>query len=334
MRVESLKLKVKRFGIRLLSGFMPQPAKHFRSEPAFREPGESQFQGTGFGGFERASACFPLKSVAGWLSASGGLLLALLLSACAQSPTATPQATLVPSLTASPDIQAAVIGTMTALADVPKHTVTPAPGAATAEATPEATPLVVTIQPFLGKNLNLPMDVTLPKGWELIKNDVLLMADIRPEGIDPNNTISGIPITAFRGPVTGGIGTIVVLWGFPNLVNPFPQNGTPTAPDLWSDGLRLLRSAVLDPKCNIGTDLKRTYRIGLESAVGTQFAAISCPNEPDTRGWFAGLQQNNLNFVFYVYTDPIAAMDSGRDELQAILDTVRFKPLPEATAAP
>jgi hypothetical protein len=304
MRVESLKLKVKSITLGRLTPIAARPARHSHSVLS------TQYL---------------------------ALVFLLFLAACAQAaPTPTAQSTLVPSLTASPDVQAAVLGTLTALADVPKNTVTPAPGesAATEEATPEATPVVVTIQPFLGKNLDAPLDVTLPKGWALIKNDVLLMADIRPEGVDPNNTINGIPLLAYQGPVTGGTGTIVVLWGFPNLANPFPQNGTPTAPDLWSDGLRLLRSAVIDPKCNIGTDLKRTYRVGLESAVGTQFAAVGCPGEPDTRGWFAGLQQNRLNYVFYVYADPIAAMDTGRDELQAILDTVRFRPLPETTAAP
>ncbi|MEO8395709.1 MAG: hypothetical protein ABI700_22130, partial [Chloroflexota bacterium] len=69
-------------------------------------------------------------------------------------------------------------------------------------------------------------------------------------------------------------------------------------------------------------------------AIGTQFAAVKCPQLPDTRGWFAGLRQFEINFVFYVYTDPIAAMDgSAPNELQAILDTVQFvMPTPEVTA--
>jgi hypothetical protein len=131
----------------------------------------------------------------------------------------------------------------------------------------------------------------------------------------------------------------VLLWGFPSLV---PTNaldpasallGTAPAPDLFADGLRLLRLAVIEPACNIGTDLRRDYRVGGLAAVGTQFAAVDCPQEADTRGWFAGVQSGGLNFIFYVYADPITAMDMGRDELQAILDTVVFR-VPEATAQP
>ena len=114
-------------------------------------------------------------------------------------------------------------------------------------------------------------------------------------------------------------------------------------PDLWSDGVRLLRSAVIESDCNIGVDVRRTYRLGLLSAEGTQWSAVSCKSGlPDTRGWFAGVQDNGVNFVFYVFTDPITAMDTSSGELQAILDTVRFRvdtltltpPAAVSTAAP
>ena len=102
-------------------------------------------------------------------------------------------------------------------------------------------------------------------------------------------------------------------------------------PDIWTDGTRLLRLAIVETGCNVGTDLRRNYSVGGLQAVGTQFAAVGCPQLPDTRGWFAALRQFNANFVFYVYTDPISAMDgSTPDELQAILDTVQFVPRPDS----
>jgi hypothetical protein len=249
----------------------------------------------------------------------------LLSAACAPAPkpTAPPAATLVPSLTPSPvrdAIEAAVEGTLTAVAAAPTGD---APTEVTPEATPEPTKIVVTIEPLLGRKIPPPLDIQLPQGWKVGYDTLLMKAD--------ENVMRGVPLAVYSGPVTGGNGTIVLLWGFPNLVNPFPQGGTPAVPDLWADGLRLLRLAVFEQGCNIGTDLKRSYRVGLEPAVGTQFAAVTCPDkQPDTRGWFAGVQKYNLNFVFYVYSDPISAMDKASLELQAILDTVRFKQ-PEAT---
>jgi hypothetical protein len=267
------------------------------------------------------------------------VILAISLAACGQAePTAvptlitTPVPTRVPLLTPShtPDVQAAVQGTLTAIAAAP----TRAPNETTPEVTPPITPspteVVVTLIPLLRKQIPPPLDITLPDRWKA-GYDVLLVKDELGE-------TRGIPVAAYSGPVKAGTGWIVVLWGFPNLVNPFPKAGTPVAPDLWSDGLRLLRLAVFEQGCNIGTDLKRSYRVGLEAASGTQFAAVTCPqNQPDTRGWFAGLQRNSINFVFYVYTDPINAMDSAGPELQTILDSVRFKAIaltPEATARP
>jgi hypothetical protein len=71
--------------------------------------------------------------------------------------------------------------------------------------------------------------------------------------------------------------------------------------------------------------VRRTYRIGLLSAEGTQWSAVTCKSGlPDTRGWFAGVKEKGVNFVFYVFSDPITAMDTSSGELQAILDTVRF----------
>ena len=81
----------------------------------------------------------------------------------------------------------------------------------------------------------------------------------------------------------------------------------------------------------IGTDLKMDYNIGGRLASGTQFSTTACPEIQDTRGWFAGLFEQNVPFVFYAYTEPLNAMDGvAQLELQQILDSVQFD-LPSAT---
>jgi hypothetical protein len=195
-------------------------------------------------------------------------------------------------------------------------------------ATPEATSDVdtYTYNPLTNDHIAPPLTMTLPQGWSYAY-DAIVLQDI--DGIRP------IPFALYKGPVTGGTGTIVLLWGFPNLVK---FSGAPPAdvqPDVWTDGTRLLRLAIVETGCNVGTDLRRNYSVGGLQAIGTQFAAVNCPQLPDTRGWFAALRQFEVNFIFYVYTDPIAAMDgSAPNELQAILDTAQFvMPTPEVTAA-
>lgn len=246
--------------------------------------------------------------------------------------------TLLPTAPANPteDIAQAVASTLTAMSTpgiVPTDiTLTPDPNA-TAEATPETTetPIVVTLPALAGERIPPPLNITLPADWETVGYDVQVLADV-------DSSIRGFPFAVYTGPVTGGVGTIVVYWGFPNLNLVSGENvagamsGTPLAPDLWSDGLRLLNLAVVEQGCNVGTDLRRTYRVGLASAVGTQFSAVECPGLPDTRGWFAGLQEKGLNFVFYAFVEGEAVMDNqnleafnaARDQLQAILDTVVF----------
>lgn len=249
------------------------------------------------------------------------------MSACAQpaAPTATALPTLVPSLTptSAPDIQVAVEGTLTALAPAPAASATP-----TLTPTVTATLPSVELPATLGRASDPPIEITFPQGWQVAQNDALIIPDA-------DNSLRAIPYVAYNGPISGGQGTIVLLWGFPSLVNPFPQDGTPgvnlidpsqsnVKPDLWSDGLRLLRLAIVEPGCNVGTDLKRAYRVGALSGDGTQFAAVECPQLPDTRGWFVGVTHSNLNYIFYMFSDPIGAMDRGQSELQGILDTIVF----------
>jgi hypothetical protein len=177
-------------------------------------------------------------------------------------------------------------------------------------------PAVVTLAPLLGEAFVPPLTLDLPEGWQQA-NDTLLLDDVAG--------VRAIPFTLFTGEVTGGIGSIVLLWRFPNLSAGNPLDATPDAPDLYTDGLRLLRLAIVEPGCNVGTDIRREYSVGGMTAVGTQFSAVDCPQLPDTRGWFAGVRWNDVNYIFYMYADPIEAMDVARGDLQAILDSLRFE---------
>jgi hypothetical protein len=261
----------------------------------------------------------------------------VLLAACSgtTAPTATQAFTPVPSLTTTgvSDVQVAVDSTVTALAaqqalstlDTPQPNVTFVPDFTL---TPTQAPLVITLPPTTGDKVPPPINITLPQGWK-VGYDAQVLADVEP------NKFRIVPVAFYTGPISGGTGNIAVYWGFPNLVTPSTDAMaqaamgmtlavTPEA-DLWSDGVRLLRSAVIEPDCNVGVDVRRSYRIGLLSAEGTQWSAVTCKSGlPDTRGWFAGVKEQGVNFVFYVFSDPINAMDTSSGELQAILDTVRF----------
>jgi hypothetical protein len=195
--------------------------------------------------------------------------------------------------------------------------------ASLADATEEATPEVIEIDPLTGDRIEPPLAITLPEGWRA-GYDTMIVQDI--------DMLRAIPLAIYTGPVTGGTGTIVLLWAFPNVATQ-TENGAVTT-DLWLDGLRLLRLVVIEEGCNIGTDLRRAYSVGGLSAVGTAFSAVDCPELPDTRGWFAGLEQQGLSYVFFTWAEPIDAMNTADDELQAILDSIVFRALPEVTPAP
>ena len=227
-----------------------------------------------------------------------GVVVVFLLAACSTAaPTATPTPTPLPTLTATP---------------LPTATPSPEP-----RVEPTVEPTVETLQltPLAGFGIEPPVEMTFPDGWGYL-TDTFALADIAD--------LRAIPVVYYEGPVTGGTGKIILFWGFPNLIDPFPDASTPLAPNMWSDGLRLFRLTMVESGCNSGTDIQRTYRVGNQAAVGTQFSIVDCPESPDTRGWFAGTQVNSLNFVFFVFAEPIAAMDTADDELQAILDSAVF----------
>ncbi len=184
------------------------------------------------------------------------------------------------------------------------------------ETTPEATPEVLLINPLTkGEDLPPPIRITLPDNWGSA-HDGLVFEDI--------GEVRVLPFAVYGGPLPqGGDGYIVLLWGFPATMGSNPLQ--PREPNLYIDGLRYLRIVLLEVGCNVGTDFQYDdYTIGGLPASGTQFAAVDCPTTTDTRGWFAGLNVDDVNFIFYTYAEPLAAMDGQEAFFQAILDTVEF----------
>lgn len=191
-------------------------------------------------------------------------------------------------------------------------------------ATVEATATPVTINALLGLSVEPPMQITLPDGWKRVLLDTYIYHDLLSGG---TGTLATVPIAVYSGPVSNNAkGWIVVLWAYDSIV-PMDTSAEDFADRaLWLDALRLLQFVVFDVRCNIGTAPQRDYTIGKYSAIGTTFTAVDCPfDAPDTRGWFATLDVDGLNFVFYSYIDPIPPAGSQEEyDLQSILDTVTF----------
>ncbi|MEO0564709.1 MAG: thioredoxin domain-containing protein, partial [Chloroflexota bacterium] len=123
-----------------------------------------------------------------------------------------------------------------------------ADGGVVGEATPIPTAENFELPPVAFQNVGTPIDIALPEGWEIVLNDSMIVQDI--------DAIRTIPFVLYKGPVQSGTGSIALLWGFPSLLagNPFSaEAGATPVPNLLTDGLRLLRLAVVEPGCNIGT---------------------------------------------------------------------------------
>lgn len=189
-----------------------------------------------------------------------------------------------------------------------------------------STPAPLLLDPLLGFGTLPPFEMTLPEGWQLVLRDTFTYQDLV---LDGDGQLETLPIDVYYGPVSNeGEGWIVMLWGYDSLV-PFEPNLTESEyyeRAAWLNGLRMLQFVVFDSRCNIGTAPQRDYSIGVLPAIGTTFSAVDCPGEqPDTRGWFAALNIDNLNFAFFAYADPIQPAGSIVEfELQAIIDTVVF----------
>lgn len=189
---------------------------------------------------------------------------------------------------------------------------------------PEATTVI--ISELLGLEIAPPLDITLPEGWSLLLRDTYIYRDVFQDSTVPLETV---PIDVYGGPLSNGsTGWIVLVWGFDSIVvTDITGQEDFDARSTWLDGLRMLQLVVFDPRCNVGTAPQRDYSVGSLPATGTTFNVIDCPFDiPDTRGWFASLKVDGLNFAFYMYVDPLQAAGSSTEfELQAILDTVDFR---------
>jgi hypothetical protein len=173
------------------------------------------------------------------------------------------------------------------------------------------------VDSYTGVGVNPPFSIALPDGWGSHFDTALLpeLGELVP-----------IPLALYQGPVSGGTGTIVVLWDFRSVTTANPFDAAYGQINLWVDGLRYLRLLVVEMSCNVGTDLQTDFTIGNRVGTGTYWQAVDCPEGlPDTRGWFTGVQVEEVGFLFYILTDPLEAMDGEADvELQRILDTISF----------
>lgn len=253
-------------------------------------------------------------------------LTLLLAAACGPAPAApTATATLPPTMTPTPlaiiSLQpTATIGVPATANPTVVRTALPTVTPTTDDPAQAARPTALPSQPAVEEGVAPPYDITLPDRWK-VGYGVLPVRD----GI----TQEGVPVAIYTGPIPGYAdvtGWLVVLWGFPSL-------SSDGLPDPWADGLRFLRGSLLDTSCNIGTDLARNFDVGgREDAVGTFFSAVSCRGEEDTAGWFAGLNEQGGNYVFFTYVEPLQGIDNARATLQGILDSVAWHIVP--TRAP
>jgi len=191
--------------------------------------------------------------------------------------------------------------------------------------TPSATPIKV--DTFTGLVVQPPLTIKLPKDWTTLYDTAL---------VNELGELNYVPIAVYKGPVTGGTGTIALVWNFSSIASANPFDSNYGQINLLSDGERLLRQLVIEIGCNVGLEPARTdLTLGGLPAEGRFWSAVTCPADmPDTRGWYVARQDMQIGFVFYAFTDPITAMSGpAQQELQAILDTVvlRVKDVPTAT---
>lgn len=268
-------------------------------------------------------------------------------SATAQNPL--PTITPLPSVTASPTV---ALGVPTGLPG-PSATATSALLAATVTSSaPQSTPTSALLSASATPANNTPqptvalvqsggaplLSFKFPQGWVYAFQRVSVRTGLSE---------SFMNVAIYRGPLPKGTGTIIVLWGYPNTVAPptsTPGSGTPTGVPgsgtdilsqmLWTDGLRLLQGAILDITCNVGTTGQRMFSVGNVQGIGTFYNVTGCQGEPETAGWFVGVNQYERNYLFYAYIEPVDAYNDARGDLQKILDTVQFIPPPTVTPTP
>ena len=192
-----------------------------------------------------------------------------------------------------------------------------------------------------------PLAINLPPDWQY--------GFFQSTSGDPA-TRGKVSWAVYRGKIRAANVLVIVLWNYPSVAAPatlVPQLGTPTRTpiplpttianltaaqlQLHTDGLRLLRGTVLDITCNVGNyGLRTDVTVGKLPAIGESFAASQCQGESDVIGWFAGIEQFERDYLFYVLVDPTSAFNDVALDAQGILDSVQFQPPPvvDATALP
>lgn len=268
------------------------------------------------------------RTIIGMLAACAliGVLISAPRLSAAQNPTRTPLPSLTPSDTPSLSLPTGAAVTVAPPVSTPTPAVSPTSPLLVVTAT--ATPPSGSPAPRTAPGNAPPIQFDLPAGWQFAYRVVPVRVALESYAMN---------VAIYRGPLPNSIGTVIILWGFPSLAPPPtfpPAPGTPTAiPQpggdfvsrmLWADGLRLLQGTVLDITCNVGTAGEQAFTIGGIPAVGTYFNVTGCQGEPDTAGWFAGVNQYGRNFLFYAYIEPIESYNSARPDMQRLLDTIRF----------
>ncbi|GIK28140.1 MAG: hypothetical protein IT298_16380 [Chloroflexi bacterium] len=252
------------------------------------------------------------------------LIVVFVLAAC-EATTAPPapvtlDAPLVPVATSMAPAGTPPTPDRTARTLVPTNTLFVAPVATaspTAGPTDEPPPtddpdqVVVTLSPLVITDVEPPVHIQLPKGWT-VASDAIIMPELDELGV--------VPFGYYRGPITGGTGVITVLYGFPNLVSGIGGGSA----NVFTDALRLLLFAIIEPECEYSFDEERPFRMGEITARGTYYAADECPDGlPSLKGWFAAFNVEGLNVAVYAYVEPLEAYDGpGRAELAAVFDSV------------
>ena len=128
-----------------------------------------------------------------------------------------------------------------------------------------------TYDPLAHDPLPPPLTIDLPQGWTYAY-DAIVLQDI--DGIRP------IPFALYSGPVTGGTGDIVLLWGFPNLVAATASGGR-LSRTCGRTRTRLLRLAIfeagLQHRHGFAAQLQRRRLAGDRDAVRGGELSAACP---------------------------------------------------------
>lgn len=192
--------------------------------------------------------------------------------------------------------------------------------------------------PAMERGSSPGVSLVLPRGWRYgyfsrVSTDLLIQGQIN--------------LGIYTGPIRTGNGTIILLWNYPSISpmptamapgavieTPTPGGLDPVQQALWADGLRLLQGTVVDITCNIGHyGQRRDLTVGKLPAIGESFTASQCADEPDAVGWFAGIRQFDVDYLFFVYIEPAEQFNDLKTDIQIILDTAVFSPLARPTLA-